>query len=356
LRKILYLLSTLLFAGSFSSLSSVSASAFKDVENSYAKKEIEALVEAAIIDGYEDGTFRPKEKVTRAEFTKMLALALDLPANIEAADKFNDVPDWASPYIGALVEEGLIKGISSEKIGSDLLIERQDIMVMMMRVLGLVDYTTFLPLYPEFIDENDIAEYAFHKVAWAHYINLTEGYKGYFNPLQPAQRQDAARWIYELKFNKETYERNAMEIAIHRTFNPHAKQFNWIDHDTLEITFSTKEKKEYDVPSLMERVYNSLQYRYLSTLEGEEWITFTTQEKQQLIDDVINYWKLDYSYITLHGDDQELKNALPDIINDYYYEDEEYILYDEIVSIIVDYAVEHQYAEYKEAVDKFILP
>jgi hypothetical protein len=51
-----------------------------------------------------------------------------------------------------------------------------------------------------------------------------------------------------------------------------------------------------------------------------------------------------------------LKNALPDIINDYYYEDEEYILYDEIVSIIVDYAVEHQYAEYKEAVDKFILP
>lgn len=56
-----------------------------DIEKSYARAEIQALVEAGIISGYPDGTFKPTAKITRAEFAKVLAKALGLKEDAEAA-------------------------------------------------------------------------------------------------------------------------------------------------------------------------------------------------------------------------------------------------------------------------------
>jgi S-layer homology domain len=358
LKKVIPLLTAGIVLGSSSLVSpEASAASLSDIENSYAKREIQALVDSEIINGYENGTFKPKATVSRAEFAKMLALALELPANKQEGSAFTDVPDWASPYVDALVEEGVIKGISSDEFGADLPIERQDVMVMMIRSLGLEDYTRFLPIYPEFGDEDDIADYAFHKVAWAHYIDLTEGYKGYFNPLQPAQRQEAARWIYEMKFNKKTYERNAMELAIKRAGTPPVKVFRWIDDDTVEITFSTKEKKVYHVPDLMERVYLSMEYNfYLSGFTGDDWVQYTQAEQEEMITKVIDYWKSDYDYIDLIGNEDELKKALPSVVDAHYERDEEYILYDDIVGVMTDYARKNGYIEFQEIPDGFQIP
>jgi 5-hydroxyisourate hydrolase-like protein (transthyretin family) len=358
LRKFTILLTVGILLGSSSFFSTDANAAYlSDIEESYAKKEIQALVDFEIINGYENGTFKPKGTVSRAEFAKMLSLTLELPANEAGAAAFSDVPDWASPYVGALVEEGIIKGISTDEFGSDLPIERQDIMVMMIRALRLEDYTRFLPFYPEFLDEDDIADYAFHKVAWAHYIDLTEGYEGYFNPLQPAKRQEAARWIYEIAFNKETYERNAMELAINRAFYTHAEGFRWINNDTVEISFSTKEKKKYHVPQLMERVYLSLEFDfYLSSLEGEVWVQYSRSEKEAMINKVVDYWKTDYDFIDIIGNEDELKETLPSVVDAHYERDEEYILYDDIVDVMRDYAFKQGYIEFKEIQDGFQIP
>jgi hypothetical protein len=357
LKKTIVLLAILIIAGSSTSFSLVtSASTISDLESSYAKKEIEALLGAEIITGYEDETFKPKEKVSRAEFAKMLALALDLPENREAAEKFNDMPEWAAPYVGALVKEGLVKGISTDIFGSTLPIERQDIMVMLIRAMDLVDYSNFIPMFPEFLDENEIADYAFHKVAWAHYIDLTVGYKGKFMPTQPAQRQEAAIWIYKISINKEKYERKAMELAIERTFNPHVKKIMWLDSGKIEITFSTKEKKVYLVSDLIERVYLELQYGHLSNLVGEDWITFDEQKKMEFVNKMIDFWQTEYDFINVVGDDMELRKVLIPIINDHFNSDEEYVLYDEMSDIMVKYAVDHDFVKFKEFPDGFVLP
>lgn len=131
MKKAIALLTAGIILGSSSFVSpEASAASLSDIENSYAKNEIQALVDSEIINGYGNGTFKPKETGSRAEFAKMLALSMELPANEQAGAAFNDVPDWASPYVGALVEEGVIKGISSDEFGADLPVERQDIMVM----------------------------------------------------------------------------------------------------------------------------------------------------------------------------------------------------------------------------------
>ena len=44
-----------------------------DIENCWAKQDIEYLVELGLIKGYEDNTFRPNEPITRAEMATLLA-------------------------------------------------------------------------------------------------------------------------------------------------------------------------------------------------------------------------------------------------------------------------------------------
>jgi hypothetical protein len=47
---------------------------FKDVpETHWAYKAIEELAEKGIINGYEDGTFKPNEPVTRAEIATIIS-------------------------------------------------------------------------------------------------------------------------------------------------------------------------------------------------------------------------------------------------------------------------------------------
>ena len=47
-----------------------------DIENCWAKEDIEYLIELGLIKGYEDNTFRPDAPITRAEMATMLARAV----------------------------------------------------------------------------------------------------------------------------------------------------------------------------------------------------------------------------------------------------------------------------------------
>ena len=70
------------------------------------------LSEAGIIKGYPDGTFKPENAVTRAEFAKMTLLSLELKEEKPETPTFPDVPKdhWAYSYIEGAVKAGLIKG------------------------------------------------------------------------------------------------------------------------------------------------------------------------------------------------------------------------------------------------------
>lgn len=57
---------------------SYAANTFKDIEKSYAKKEIEELAEKGIIGGMGDEMFKPYDTVTRAQLAKILAYLLGL--------------------------------------------------------------------------------------------------------------------------------------------------------------------------------------------------------------------------------------------------------------------------------------
>ncbi len=68
--------------------------------------------QAGLLEGYEDGSFRPDKSITRAEAAKILALALKLPKTQSKDRPFPDVKPgvWYADYITLLQESGVIDG------------------------------------------------------------------------------------------------------------------------------------------------------------------------------------------------------------------------------------------------------
>ena len=72
----------------------------------YATEYIKALYDENIVSGYEDGTFKPDNSVTRAEAVTMMNKVLDNPIAENAENLFGDVsPDhWAYNQIMTAVQ------------------------------------------------------------------------------------------------------------------------------------------------------------------------------------------------------------------------------------------------------------
>lgn len=90
------------------------AAAFPDIEGHWAQADIEAMAQAGYLNGYPDGTFRPDEPVTRAEFAKIICEAFDYATTAEGWRAFPDIEpgEWYAPYAPAywtLVDWQLIK-------------------------------------------------------------------------------------------------------------------------------------------------------------------------------------------------------------------------------------------------------
>ncbi|HEU4962619.1 MAG TPA: S-layer homology domain-containing protein [Bacilli bacterium] len=192
--------------------------ALKDLTHSYAQTEINALVEAGILNGYGDGNFRPAQQMTRQEFAKVLVLSMGLEPDATAAAQFTDVADWARPYVGALVKAGITNGMSDTKFGATHPVTREQLAVFFVRALGDEEASLDLGLYGSFEDGATVADYAKPHVALMQKIGFIKGGKGktengfVFTPQGNAERQAVARLAYEFFQNHEAYQTKVANI------------------------------------------------------------------------------------------------------------------------------------------------
>lgn len=86
---------------------------FKDVNSTtFGNSEIEYLAERNIIRGYPDGTYRPNQRLTRAQAASMLARAFELDRNNRPNPRYRDVGEDHHAYrdIAAVTNEGIMRG------------------------------------------------------------------------------------------------------------------------------------------------------------------------------------------------------------------------------------------------------
>jgi len=179
------------------------AAGFKDVAASYwAFDEITALAAKKVLAGYPDGTFKPGGKVTREEFAKMIVVAKGLALVKPAKSTFTDVATsrWSYGYVEAAVKAGYIKGIGGGKYAPASQIKRQDMAVLLVRVIGKeAEANTIKEPIAFANDESKIGTYAIGAVTIAvrpRVQLLTWDKLRNLNPTVSATRGDCAFAIY----------------------------------------------------------------------------------------------------------------------------------------------------------------
>jgi hypothetical protein len=92
-----------------------------------------------MVTGYPDGTFKPNNTVTRAEFAVMLINTLK-PQGSGAALTFTDtmkIGAWAQKAVAQAVQAGIIKGYEDGSFRPEAEITRAEMAVMLANALGL---------------------------------------------------------------------------------------------------------------------------------------------------------------------------------------------------------------------------
>jgi len=108
--------------------------AFPDVTED--KKALVALFAGAgIIDGFDDGTFKDNEGLTRAEFVKVMSIILNLAPESNST-AFDDAADhWAKNYIAAFETLGYLKGYDDGSFRPDNKISRAEFVAVINRII-----------------------------------------------------------------------------------------------------------------------------------------------------------------------------------------------------------------------------
>lgn len=171
---------------------SASATGFSDVSS--FKKEIDYLTQLEVINGYNDGTFRPSVKLTRVQAVVMIMRAIGMPeSNSFIKDPgFEDVRPSKFGYreIAVATSAGIISGKSSTQFNPNGNITRAEMAKVISKAFKLkgVYVAGFKDVSPGYWASSFISSLAAN--------NITVGYSdGTFQPNQPIDRAQFSAFL-----------------------------------------------------------------------------------------------------------------------------------------------------------------
>lgn len=171
-------------------------SVFGDVPaDSWYYNYVKDLKNKGIISGDDKGNFNPSANVTREEFVKMLVIASGVSAS-ENEVEFSDVNSdaWYYEYVKIAVSAGIVNGVSATEFGAGTRISRQDMAVMLYRILK-AEGKTYTASSDKFADDANIADYAKEAVYAMKQAGILNGSDGKYNPTAPLTRAESAKVI-----------------------------------------------------------------------------------------------------------------------------------------------------------------
>ena len=184
---------------------------FRDVPTAYwAHDYISGLAQLRVINGFPDGTFRPDEPVTRAQFAAILhqaflsAQPLSVPTERlnrtqPATPDFADVPNnyWARNDINTARQAGFLLGYPGNQFRPNQPLPRVQALIAIANGLGYQGGAiSELSVYH---DAADIPDYARSGIAAARSANIVINHPAFdrLRPNRPATRAEVAAFVYQ---------------------------------------------------------------------------------------------------------------------------------------------------------------
>lgn len=152
-------------------ISSSSVFAFSDTDSHWAKDSIQELAKTNIVKGYEDGTFKPDNNMTRAEVATIINRLIGATKESSSYIPDLDRQSWYSQEIRKAMQSGIIKGDENGYVRANSYVTREEVVVMLSRAFY---FSCDEVLDNSFKDEDQISSWA--KDSFLAFIKL-----GYIN-------------------------------------------------------------------------------------------------------------------------------------------------------------------------------
>ncbi|WP_161807555.1 S-layer homology domain-containing protein [Bacillus sp. FJAT-28004] len=180
-------------------LSSSTPASFNDTKGHWAEANIARAASLGIVTGFENGAFQPNGWVTRSQFVAMIGRAFELNAKQAKEVDFKDkgqFPAWAEAFIAEAVNADVISGYDDGTFRPSRQITRTEMVTMTMRTSGFpLDANAAI----RFADAAQIPVWAKPAVVAAASRNLLKGRSGNrFEPQAKATRAEALTFILSL--------------------------------------------------------------------------------------------------------------------------------------------------------------
>lgn len=180
---------TCLLFSSFGVAFGATASGPSDIKGHWAASNISAWIDKGLIKGYDDGSFKPDNQITRAEFIALINRSFGFT---ETADiSFRDVSSdhWAHAEVAKAVKADYISGYADGTVGINKPISRQEVAVIVSRLLKL-DATASKAT---FLDASQIASWSKDAINEVVASQIMNGYEAdhSFKPEAPITRAEA---------------------------------------------------------------------------------------------------------------------------------------------------------------------
>ncbi|SDG35050.1 Glycosidase [Fontibacillus panacisegetis] len=174
---------------------------FSDVKSGWSKDYIELLAAKHIASGVDSERFNPKGNVTRAEFAAFLGRALGLDQSAQAPS-LSDIQDGAyyAGYVAALNKLGIITGYNDGTFRPNQTVTREQITVMLMRAYAHVSGSSLGQIsgseQASFNDLNTASGYAVDSIKAAKALGIINGLgENKFQPTATSTREQVAAMI-----------------------------------------------------------------------------------------------------------------------------------------------------------------
>ncbi|MEC0241424.1 S-layer homology domain-containing protein, partial [Paenibacillus dokdonensis] len=188
-----------------SSVGTVMAAPAKDINGHWAAKQLQEWVDKGDLNGYGDGSVKPNQSITRAEFISLVNRMFGYKDIAQIS--FTDLPaeNWAYADIAKAVSAGYIQGYENNTIRPSANVTRQEAASMISKVLDLqAGQPDSLNQYK---DAKQIAAWSKDSVSAVISKNIMHGYTdGTFSPQKNLTRAEAVVLLDAALANKKLTE------------------------------------------------------------------------------------------------------------------------------------------------------
>ena len=176
------------------------APAFTDIENHWAKEDIEFVVSHGLFSGTSDTTFSPDTAMTRGMFLTVLGRLANVDVDSYNESSFNDVKSDAyyMGYIEWAIKNNIIKGIGNGNFAPEQAITREQMAVIMSNYAKIMDIKlTQTHGENTFADSANISAYAKDAVQQMQMEGILRGKNGnLFDPQGTATRAEISAVLH----------------------------------------------------------------------------------------------------------------------------------------------------------------